>query len=305
MMDGFEDFPRLDTTKKEQENAFAKYVAEVVSGSSAKRKKRTGIPSGFPKLDSFINGFGEGQMIIIASRPSVGKSALAVSLAVNMAFGEMQTPIGFFPLMTGGAALVERMVACKACIPLMKLRKGVLSPEENKRMMTEAIDMYSLAHNVIIQDSATIGLVDLCLEIRKMANDCGVKVVFIDGVGLIRNTKGGMAGHLWLSEVFLELKLLARELGISIICLCHLNRSGAGNRAPILSDIKDSDMIIGYADIALLVDDPSFRLEEEKPVAEMADIRKVIVAKNSEGNIGAFTMRLNPEIGRFEEVNHE
>ena len=103
----------------------------------------------------------------------------------------------------------------------------------------------------------------------------------------------------------MELKLLARELGVSIICLCHLNKSGAGNRPPILADIKDSDMIIGYSDIVLMVDDPAMRLGEEKATAEMADIRKVIVAKNNGGNIGAFTMRLNTEIGRFEEVSHE
>ena len=300
-----EDSPKLDTTKKEHENVFAKHVAEVVFGSSSKRKKRTGISSGFPTVDRFIDGFDAGQLIVIASRPSVGKSALAVSLAVNLAFGEKQISIGFFPLVAGGNSLVEHMIACKAGLPLMKLRKGELSTEENKRMMAEAIDMYSLARNVIIQDSATFGLVDLCWEIRKMANDCGVKVVFIDGVDLIRNTEGGMAGALWVSEVFMELKLLARELGISIICLCHLNKSGAGNRAPILADIKDSDMIIGYSDIVLLLDDPSSRLEEEKTVAEMADIRKVIVAKNNGGNIGVFTMRLNTEIGRFEEVRHE
>ena len=220
----------------------------------SRKKHGTDVSTGYRVLDKFIGGFSGGQLVVIASRPSEGKSALAASLAENMAFGESQVPIGFIPLETGESALKERMISCKA----------------------------------IIRESPALSLHELCREVREMAEAGGVKAVFIDGVGL-------MSKSMWFAEVFKALKLQARELGISIICLCHLDRIDSADRGPAIGDF-------GNSDIVLLIDNPSMRLGIKEDDTGMSDIRKVIVSKNNNGSTGGFLMRLNPESGRFEEV---
>ena len=237
----------------------------------SRRKSRTGVSTGSRVLDKFIGGLSGGQLVVIASRPSEGKSALAASLAENMAFGESQVPIGFIPLETGESSLKARMISCKA----------------------------------IIRESPALSLHELCREVREMAEAGGVKAVFIDGVGLIGNAEHSMPKSMWVAEVFKALKLQARELGITIICSCHLNIIGSTNRCPHFGDIEYSGMIMNYTDIVLLIDNPAMQFAAEEVDPSMSDIRKVIVAKNNEGRTGGFLMRLNSEIGRFEEVMRE
>ena len=227
----------------------------------SRRKSRTGVSTGYRVLDKFIGGLSGGQLVVIASRPSEGKSALAASLAENMAFGESQVPIGFIPLETGESSLKERMISCKA----------------------------------IIRESPALSLHELCREVREMAEAGGVKAVFIDGVGLIGNAEHSMPKSMWVAEVFKALKLQARELGISFICLCRLNGIDSAVRGQV-------DRDTGYSDIVLLIDNPAMRFAAEEVDPSMSDIRKVIVAKNNEGCTGGFLMRLNSETGRFEEV---
>ena len=237
----------------------------------SRKKHGTDVSTGYRVLDKFIGGFSGGQLVVIASRPSDGKSALAASLAENMAFGESQVPIGFIPLETGESSLMKRMISCKA----------------------------------IIRESPALSLHALCRGIREMVENDGVRVVFIDGVGLIGNAEHSMPKSMWVAEVFKALKLQARELGITIVCSCHLNRTGPADRSPVIGDIEYSDMIKGFPDIILLIDNPAMRLGIKEDDTGMSDIRKVIVAKNSNGNTGGFLMRLNSEIGRFEEVMRE
>ena len=293
-----------DYSKEMDENAFAEHVGDVlIHCFTGKRKKNiSGVPTGYRVLDRFIGGLRSGQLVVISSCPAVGKSALVTSLAANMAFGEVQVPIGFFPLETGGPSLVEHMIACKADVPLVKLRNKELNPEEYNRAMAEVTDMCSLVHNVIIRDSLRISPHTLCREIREMVGNSGVKVVFINGVGLIRKVERRMPRSQWFAEVFRRLKLLARELGITIICSCHLNIIDSTNRCPHIGDIEYSDMIMNYPDIVLLIDNPAMRFAAEEVDPSVSDIRKVIVAKNNEGRTGGFLMRLNPESCRFEEV---
>ena len=219
------------------------------------------ISTGYGVLDKYIGGFKGSRLVVIASSPSAGKSALAASLAENMAFGESQVPIGFIPLKTGESSLKARMISCKA----------------------------------IIRESPALSLHELCREVREMAEAGGVKAVFIDGVGLIGNAEHSMPKNMWVAEVFKALKLQARELGISIICLCHLDRIDSAVRGQVVRDTW-------YSDIVLLIDNPSMRLGIMEDDAGISDIRKVIVAKNNNGSTGGFLMRLNPESGRFEEV---
>ena len=220
----------------------------------SRRKSRTGVSTGYRVLDKFIGGFSGGQLVVIASRPSEGKSALAASLAENMAHGGLQVPIGFIPLEPGESSLKERMISCKA----------------------------------IIRESPALSLHELCREIRAMAEAVGVKAVFIDGIGL-------MSKSLRLAGIFKALKLHARELGISIICLCRLNGIDSADRGPAIGDF-------GNSDIVLLIDNPSMRLGIKEDDTGMSDIRKVIVSKNNNGSTGGFLMRLNPESGRFQEI---
>ena len=132
-------------------------VHDIMAG-----KKAVGVSSGFKILDKYIGGFKPSDLVIIAARPSVGKTALALSIAVNMAFGRKPVPVGFFSLEMSGATLIERIIANKGQINLMSLRNGKIDPETNTRMMTTAENLYENASNLLIQDTPNMKLLEIC-----------------------------------------------------------------------------------------------------------------------------------------------
>ncbi|MFC2822455.1 MAG: replicative DNA helicase [Sphaerochaeta sp.] len=284
-------------------------------------KKPVGVSSGFRILDNFIGGFKPSDLVIIAARPSVGKTALALSIAVNMAFGHHPVPIGFFSLEMSGASLIERVIANKGSINLMSLRNGKMDDEANRRLMTTAERLYDNAQNLFIQDTPNIKLNEIRIQSRKMVRDNGVKAIFIDYIGLVEldNTnKGMMPRHEQVSIISRSLKQIARELKVPIICLCQVNREGGKDRPPILADLRDSGSIEQDADLVLLLDDKTKRIDDNGKIAQYEDedepqneaassvkVRpiKVIIAKHRNGSTGAFNLNFISDYVSFKEID--
>ncbi|MBO4393666.1 MAG: DnaB-like helicase C-terminal domain-containing protein, partial [Spirochaetales bacterium] len=257
--------------------------------------------------------------IIIAARPSVGKTAFALSIAVNIAFGKHPMPIGFFSLEMSGASLMERVIANKGQINLMSLRNGKLDDETNNRMMTTADALYDNASNLLIQDTPNIKLLEIRSQARRMVREDGVKAIFIDYIGLV-NYEGPstMPRHEQVSAISRSLKQLARELSVPVICLCQVNREGGKDRPPILADLRDSGSIEQDADLVILLDDPSKRLddngkisqyEEDDQEAEESISRgrmiKIIIAKQRNGSTGAFNMQFVTDFVCFRDIDRK
>lgn len=285
-------------------------------------KSSIGISSGFKTLDKYIGGFKPSDLVIIAARPSVGKTALALSIAINMAFGRKPVPIGFFSLEMSGASLIERVLANKGQINLMSLRNGKLDGETNARMMATADSLYDNCENLLIQDTPNMNLLDIKSQARRMVRDNGVKAIFIDYIGLIEykspDAKGSapQARHEQVSIISRSLKQLARELEVPIICLCQVNREGGKDRPPMLADLRDSGSIEQDADLVMLLDDPSKRMDENGKIAQYEDeegnesfdpgvrVRplKIIIAKQRNGSTGAFNLNFVSDYVQFKEI---
>ena len=296
-----------------------KLIMEVVDEVHDRQsgKSSIGVSSGFRTLDKYIGGFKPSDLVIIAARPSVGKTALALSIAVNMAFGHKPVPIGFFSLEMSGASLIERVLANKGQINLASLRNGQVDTETNNRLMTVADNLYEKSSNLLIQDTPNIKLLEIRSQARRMVRENGVKAIFIDYIGLIElQGAGTLARHEQVSIISRSLKSLARELNVPIICLCQVNREGGKDRPPMLADLRDSGSIEQDADLVILLDDPSKRLNEEKKIAqyedepqdgeEQTDTRarplKIIIAKQRNGSTGAFNLNFISDYVCFKEI---
>ncbi len=289
-------------------------VSDIVNGNT----KKQGISSGFNSLDSFIGGFKPADFVIIAARPSVGKTALGLAIAINMAFG-MELPVGFFSLEMSGASLLERVLSNRAQINNTVLRNGKLKPEDTNKMMTVAENMYEKCENFLIQDTPNISLMEIRSQARRMKREHNIQAIFIDYIGLIDlQGPANMPRHEQVSIISRSLKSLARELNIPIICLAQVNREGGKDRPPMLADLRDSGSIEQDADLVMLLDDPSKRINEEGKIEqyEEADNEeenpeeagpkpkrlKVIIAKQRNGRTGAFNINFLADYMTFREI---
>lgn len=283
-------------------------------------KKTVGVKSGFKTLDKYIGGFKPSDFVIIAARPSVGKTALALSIAVNMAFGDNPVPVGFFSLEMSGASLMERVISNKGNIKLSALRNDRIDSETNNRIVAVASNLYDRAGNLLVQDTPNIKLLEIRSQARRMVREHGVKAIFIDYIGLIElGGSANMPRHEQVSIISRQLKQIARELSIPVICLCQVNREGGKDRPPILADLRDSGSIEQDADLVILLDDPSKRLDENNKIAQYEEddgeegnegaedskaIRplKIILAKHRNGSTGAFKVNFQAEYVAFRDI---
>lgn len=298
-------------------------IYQVVEDVHAKMagEKSAGLSSGFKTLDKYIGGFKPADYVIIGARPSVGKTAFALSIAHNMAFGGSNpTKVGFFSLEMSGESLMERIMARESSINSRAFRNGELSKEQDDLMMAAAARMYDNASNLFIQDTPNIRLMEMKSQARRMVRDEGVQIIFVDYIGLIElDGAGNKPRHEQFSEISRSLKSLARELNIPIVCLSQVNRDAAKDRPPMLSDLRESGSIEQDADLVILLDDASKRLDENNKIAQYdtEDIPeannndpddksnreiKIIIAKQRNGSTGAFNMLFRAKFVSFNEI---
>ena len=286
-------------------------VDDIVQGNT----KKSGLSSGFKSLDSYIGGFKPADMIIIAARPSVGKTALGLAIAINMAFGA-EIPVGFFSLEMSGASLLERVLSNRAQINNTVLRNGKLDKDTRARMMDVAESLYDKCKYFLVQDTPNISLMEIRSQARRMKREKDIQAIFIDYIGLIDlQGPSNMPRHEQVSIISRSLKSLARELNIPIICLAQVNREGGKDRPPMLADLRDSGSIEQDADLVILLDDPSKRLNEDNKIEQYEEEEedptsdsmpkgkklKIIIAKQRNGRTGAFNLNFVADYMTFRE----
>jgi len=279
-----------------------KQTVELIDLAMKSKGAITGIPSGIEKLDQFTSGFQPDELIIIGARPSVGKTALALNIASHIAFHK-KISAAFFSLEMSDIALVQRLISSEGMVRAQNLRTGVLSSEEYRKV----VKIMSIIHDAPfhIVDMPNMKLLDLRAQARKMKAQAGIKIIFIDYLGLIGHENNKMQRFEQISEISRSLKSLARELHIPIVVLCQLTRE-AQKEAPTLAHLRDSGSIEQDADLVLFLnrEQQKKKKEEDQPPADMIPT-DLIIAKQRNGPTGVVKLELAVKYAKFVQPKSE
>jgi len=257
----------------------------------------TGIPTGYVDFDLKTAGLQPSDLIIVAGRPSMGKSALALSIA-EYAGVTAKVPLALFSLEMSKEQLVQRMLCSHAKVDANKVRTGYLAVSDWPRL-TAAAGKLSEAP-IFIDDTAAISVMELRAKARRLKSSQGIKLIIVDYLQLMRGSGSIESRQQEISDISRSLKALARELNITVIGISQLSRSvenREGHR-PQLSDLRESGAIEQDADLVVLI----LREEYYNPTPENEGIAEIIIAKQRNGPVGSFKLTFLKEYTRFENM---
>lgn len=289
----------LSGVKSESKQPFLKELQERQERFQLKGPEElgiTGIKTHLVDLDKMLNGFNSSNLMILAARPAMGKTALALNFAENICF-KNNMPVGIFSLEMSAEQLVHRMICSQAEVESDKIKTGSLNGMEYQRIVSAVHTMSS--HTFLIDDQPGLKITDLRARARRMKESYGIEFLVIDylqlitGSGSFRNQENR---QMEISEISRMLKNLARELNIPVLCLSQLSRKveeRQGHR-PMMSDLRESGSIEQDSDIVMFL----LRREYYDPM-DKPGTAEIIVAKNRHGAVGNINITYRKEIGQF------
>ena len=264
----------------------------------------TGIPSGFADLDQITGGFQPGNLIIIAARPSMGKSALVTNIAENVALDKRNPrAVALFSLEMSEGELAQRFIASKATIKGDDLRKGRVREEKWKRVLNAAGE-YERS-KLFVDDSSDIGLLDIRAKARRLHqslhDEGGLGLIIIDYLQLMRADTRYDSRVQQVGEMSRGLKILARELKVPVIALSQLSRGveSRTDKKPMLSDLRESGQIEQDADLVMFIYRDEYYNREE---SEDPGVSEIIIAKHRNGGLGDVKLTFQHEYPRFRNI---
>ncbi len=270
------------------------------------------IETGFDVLDRYTNGgFAKEEYVIIAARPSIGKTAFALSMMYNMINNNKK--VAFFSLEMPAVSIAKRLFAIDSKIELSKIMKASFLDDEYQRLMDSVSRLYEVRENMFIVDVPNISLSELRTKARILKKERNIDCIVIDYIGLISvpSSYSSQKKFEQVSYISLSLKQLARELKVPVIVLCQVGRESE-EQAPILSNLRDSGSIEQDADIVCFLHRKKTLSEEEKQ-RNLKDsegraniqVTKFIVAKNRNGETGFFTVGYNGPLTYYADVDQK
>lgn len=280
-------------------------LSEVVDATLAQierlyedRKSVTGVPSGFEELDRMTAGFQPGDLIILAARPSMGKTALSLNVAQNAAIHKGHG-IAYFSLEMGKEQLAMRLLCSEARINAHKLRTGHLGDAEWPRLI-EAVEVFHQKDNIFIDDTPALSIMEMRSKCRRLKAEHGIDMVMVDYLQLMSAGQHMDSREREISTISRGLKALAKELKVPVIALSQLNRSleQRSDKRPMMSDLRESGAIEQDADVIMFIyrDEVYHENSEDKGVAEL------IIGKQRNGSIGTARLAWLNEFTRFENL---
>jgi len=281
----------------------------VLQGYSAIEEYRqrkvhvTGVPSGFYDLDENTAGFQKSDFVVIAGRPSMGKTAFAMNIAENIAVRAKpanRVTVAVFSLEMSKESLVQRLLCSLAKVDIHKIRRGYASAEEYKRLQNSAAQLHEAP--IYIDDTAAISILEMRAKARRLVSDQPLGAIIVDYLQLIRGPQSAENRQQEISSISRSLKALAKELEIPVIALSQLSRAvetRGGNKRPMLSDLRESGAIEQDADVVLFVYRPE--VYETDP-AKMDGKAEIIIAKQRNGPTGSIDLAFLRECTRFESL---
>ncbi len=268
-----------------------------------------GVPSGFPSLDKITNGWQNTDLIILAARPSVGKTAFALNLARNAALHPSHpTPVALFSLEMSSGQIVQRMLSAESDVPLEKISRGKLEEHEMRQLYTQGIDRLSKAP-VFIDDTPALNIFELRAKCRRLKNKHNLGLIIIDYLQLMSGTGDNRNGNREqeISKISRDLKGLAKELGVPVVALSQLSREVEkrkdANKMPQLSDLRESGAIEQDADLVMFLYRPEYY---DVTSNEFGESNKgethVKIAKHRNGMLDIIKLKALLHVQRFEEM---
>ncbi len=265
----------------------------------------SGVPSGFVSLDRITSGWQPSDLIIIAARPSMGKTAFILSMARNMAVNH-NVPVGIFSLEMSVLQLVNRLIAAETELSSEKLRNGKLADYEWEQLDIKTKNLNDAP--IFVDDTPAIGIFELRAKCRRLKTQHGLKMIIIDYLQLMSGTpetRGNREQE--VSTISRGLKAIAKELDVPIIALSQLNRSveiRSGNKRPQLSDLRESGAIEQDADIVCFIHRPEkYGFTEDEEGNSTQGIAEIIIAKHRNGAVTDVKLKFRNELAKFEEFD--
>ncbi len=254
----------------------------------------TGVPTGFTEMDRMLSGLQPSELIIIAARPSMGKTALALNIATHVALSEKK-PVLIFSLEMSQDLLAQRMLCAQASVNAQELRRGNLTDSDWPKL-SQAIGRLSEAP-IFIDDTPTISALEIRSRARKLKIEKGLGLIVIDYLQLIQGKGRTESRQQEIAEITRSLKSLARELEVPVLSLAQLSRAveATADKKPMLSHLKESGEIEQSADVVAFI----YRDEYYNVDTENKNIAEIIIAKQRNGPTGSFQLYWQKEYTRF------
>ena len=254
-----------------------------------------GVPTGFKELDDRLSGFQKSDLIVLAARPSLGKTALAMDIARHVALNE-KIPVGIFSLEMSREQLVDRLIAAEAHVNLWHLRTGRLSSEEEFEKIRDSMAKLNSA-SLFIDDEVSTNILQMRAKARRLKIEKGLGLVIVDYLQLMvpRIQSDSMVQQ--ITEISRSLKALARELEVPVLAISQLSRAveARPNKRPQLSDLRESGAIEQDADVVMFI----YREDKVKENSDRKNQADIIIAKHRNGPTGEVQLYFNQEKASF------
>tara|TARA_B100001769_G_scaffold50020_1_gene35971 strand:+ start:1067 stop:2572 length:1506 start_codon:yes stop_codon:yes gene_type:complete len=285
------------------------FLAKKKIEEIANQEGLSGVSTGFERLDNLTSGWQPSDLIVIAARPGMGKTALSLSMARNISVN-VKVPVAFFSLEMSSVQLITRLISAETGLSSEKLRTGKLVDHEWKQLNVKVGDLEKAP--LFIDDTPGLSIFDLRAKARRLVSQHKIKLIIVDYLQLMTLGNNNSAGNREqeISNISRNLKSLAKELNIPIIALSQLSRAvetRSGPKRPQLSDLRESGAIEQDADIVSFIYRPEYYGiqewddDERTPTSGQAEL---IVAKHRNGGLDKIRLKFVPSLGKFEDIQN-
>ena len=295
---------------EERQTKQFKKISELIGSAmdriialSKTKETVTGLSTGYRDLDYWTAGFHPSEFIIIAARPSIGKTTFALNLASYQALHK-KIPVGFFTLEMPDLDLIDRILASEARLDSMKLRNGSLKTSDFSSLHDVLPLLYEA--NLFIDDTPNMKLLDLRAQARRMKSKHDIQILYVDYISLIGHENTNLPRHEQVADISRSLKALARELQIPVVALSQLTRV-TEERTPGLADLRESGSLEQDADVVLFLHRPrktDTDVSNKAPGYENIETQ-LIIGKQRKGSVGTIRLLFMPAYTRFENFDGE
>jgi len=264
----------------------------------------TGVATGFLELDELLSGLQKGEMIVIAARPSMGKTAFGLSMAEHIAMND-GVPTAFFSMEMSKQAVAQRMLCSRAGVDSQKVRRNMVSDAEMGLLQQACGELAEMP--LYVDDTPGMSALELRAKARRLYMRHDVRVIFIDYLQLMHSSGQAESRQVEVAEISRALKALARELDVPVVVMAQLNRNPEGrtDKKPILSDLRESGAIEQDADVVMLLhrEEYYYKIKGEIPPDDVRGQAEVIVAKQRNGPTATVKVQFNENLARFAPLN--
>ncbi|MBM4168660.1 MAG: replicative DNA helicase [Ignavibacteria bacterium] len=275
---------------------------ELLESIHGKHSGITGVPSGFTEVDNYTGGFQGSDLVIVAGRPSQGKTAFVLSVARNAAVLH-NFAVGFFSLEMSTQQLVMRLICAEARVDAHSVRTGRLPEDEWKKLSTSVGRLYKA--KIFIDDTPALGILELRAKARRLKAEHNVGLIIVDYLQLMQGPRNAQSREQEISTISRSLKALAKEIGVPVIALSQLNRAveTRSDKRPMLADLRESGAIEQDADVVCFVHRPEmYGIEKDEEGQPTDGIAELIIGKQRNGPTGKVRLAFVRQYARFENL---